>query len=109
MGDIEDRFMKEAKERVDLFESMGAIMQSNHGENFKILMSALIDGFAQTGLFAKNNDQRMEMRGAVVALQALLYQMKEYAQMNADIGEEDVRVADLTPQYASTPGDDEDL
>ena len=109
MYDIEEQFIKLAKEQAELFKSMSAIMESDHGENFKRLIAALVDGFMQKGLFSEENDERLEMRGAVIALNTLLSQMIEFTSRNAEIGEEDVKFKDMVPQYTSTLGDDEEL
>ena len=109
MSEIEEIFLKAGREQVELFQSMAAIMESDHGKNFTKLISALIDGFTNKGLFSDENDERLEMRGAVIALNTLLDQMVEFTQRNAEIGEEDVKVKDLVPHYTSTLGDDEEL
>ena len=106
---IEQQYQALAQEQAQLFESCGVIMQSDHGESLVKLINALCDGFKDRALFTDEEKDRLVMRGAVVSLQTLLSQIAEFASRDAEVGEDDVRVADMVPGYATADDGDEEL
>lgn len=103
---VAKKIRAQANEKAALAKAMNLIARSDAGEELFKLIAALIDGFKDDAVWQDDDKLRLQLRGSILALQAVVSTIAELASEHESESEEGPNVWEQPAWATSTVSDE---